>query len=84
MDAQINDGERCQNGVEEHRVSVPVPSPVIIEPREAKPNGKRDADVKRRHAVGERVNATKPVCNFRREGVGQGFHFRNGIPSRAR
>ena len=79
MDTEVDDGERREQGVGKHGVPIPIPTSVVVKPREAKPHGEGDADVEGGHAVGERVNPTKPVGDFRREGVSKRFHFGDGI-----
>ena len=79
MNAEVDDGKSRQQRVGKHRVSIAIPTTVIIEAREAQPDCKRNADVQGRHAVGEGVNPPKPVGDFRREGVGQRFHSWDGI-----
>ena len=79
MNTEVDDGECSEQGVGEDRVAVPIPTTVIVKPRQAKPDGKWNADVKRRHAVCERVDAPEPISDFRCQGVGEGLHFRDGV-----
>ena len=83
MNPKINDGECGQNGVKENRPPVPIPASVFIESSQAQPHGKWNSNVKGRHAVGERVDASEPVRDFWRQGVGQGFHLRYHVPGNA-
>ena len=79
MDAEVDDGERRQQGVGKHGVAIAIPATVVVKPCEAQPHGKRNPDVKRRHPVGERINASEPVGDFGGEGVGQRFHSGDGV-----
>ena len=65
MDAEVDDGESRQQRVSKDRVAITVPAAVVIKPCQAEPNRKRNTDVERRHAIGERVNAPEPIGNFR-------------------
>ena len=80
MNAEVDDGEGGQEREPKHRVPISVPPAVVIKTSQAKPNGERDTDVERRHTVGERIDAAKPIGYFWRQRVGERFHAGNGVP----
>ena len=79
MDAEIDDGERREQRVDEHGVAVPIPASVVVKPCQAQPNSERNTDVQGRHTVGKRVDSSEPISNFRGERVRQCFHPRDGV-----
>ena len=79
MNTEVDDGKRCEQRVGKDRVAVPIPTTVIVKPRQAKPDGEWNSNVERRHTVGERVNASEPISDFRRQRIGEGLHFRDGV-----
>ncbi len=79
MNSEVDDGKRCEQRVGKNGVTVPIPTTVIVEPCQAQPDGKWNANVKRRHPICERVNPTEPISDFRRERIGEGLHARDGV-----
>ena len=41
---------------------------------EGEPNGERDGDVQRRHAVRKRINSSEPIFDFRVQRVSDSIH----------
>ena len=80
MDAEVQDGERGDHGVEQDRVAVAVPPAVFVVPKQTQPHDKRDADVQARHPVGEGIDAAEPIRNFRGQIVGDGLHAWDDVP----
>ena len=80
VDAEVQDGERGDHGVEQDRVAVAVPPAVFVVPKQAQPHDKRDADVQARHPVGEGIDAAEPIRNFRGQIVGDGLHAWDDVP----
>ena len=79
MDSEVDDGKGREERVGKDRVAIAIPTTVVIKSSKAKPNCKRNSDVKRRHAVGKRVNPAEPIRYFRCERVSEGLHFRYGV-----